>query len=299
MRRFRLGLGALLLLVLAACGAASPTATQRVPATAAAVSVQATLAASNLVVGPNRLPIGLLVDGTPINDPAARVRLRFFYLDGTEAQKSQVAGETDATYYGQGLPVAVYVTYPELPKAGAWGIEVEATLPGQQPSVSRLRIDVLAEDPTPALGSKAIPVDTPTAATSPDLAKITSDPQINPALYQISVADAIKSGKPTAILFGTPGFCKTATCGPSIKVLGDLQKQYGDKANFIHVETYQYPFSESVQANPPRVVPFMSAWNLASEPWLFLVGADGTIQYKYEGGITVEELAPVMAELVK
>jgi hypothetical protein len=288
-----------MLLALAACGAATQGVPATVVPTTAAVSVQATLAASNLVVGPNRLPIGLLVDGTPINDPAAKVHLRFFYLDGTEAQKSQVAGETDATYYGQGLPVAVYVTYPELPKAGAWGIEVEATLPGQKPSISRLRIDVLAEDPTPALGSKAIPVDTPTAATSPDLAKITSDPQINPALYQISVADAIKSGKPTAILFGTPGFCKTATCGPSIKVLGDLQKQYGDKANFIHVETYQYPFNESVQANPPRVVPFMSAWNLASEPWLFLVGADGTIQYKYEGGITVEELAPVMAELVK
>lgn len=295
MRRFRLGLGAVLLLILAACGAASPTA---VP-TRAPVSVQATLAASNLVVGANRLPVGLLVDGTPVNEPAAKVRLRFFYLDGTEAQKSEVAGETDATYYGQGLPVAVYVTYPNLPLPGAWGIEVEATLPGQQPATSRLRIDVLAEDPTPALGSKAVPVDTPTAATNPDLSTITSDPQINPALYQISVADAIKSGKPTAILFGTPGFCKTATCGPSIKVLGELQKKYGDKANFIHVETYQYPFSESVQANPPRVVPFMAAWKLASEPWLFLVGADGTIQYKYEGGITVEELQPAVEELVK
>ena len=82
-------------------------------------------------------------------------------------------------------------------------------------------------------------------------------------------------------------------------MLGELQKKYGDKANFIHVETYQYPFSESVQANPPRVVPFMSAWKLASEPWLFLVGADGTIQYKYEGGITVEELQPAVEELVK
>ncbi|HYF62552.1 MAG TPA: hypothetical protein VD886_07035 [Herpetosiphonaceae bacterium] len=296
MQRLRLGLGAVMLFVLCACGAAaSPTAAP----TPAAVSVQATLAASNLVVGPNRLPIGLLVDGSPINDPAAKVHLRFFYLDGTEAQKSEIAGETDATYYGQGLPVAVYVTYPELPAAGAWGIEVEATLPGQQPSVSRLRIDVLAEDPTPALGSQAIPVDTQTAATNPDLATISSDPQINPALYQISVADAIKSGKPTAILFGTPGFCKTATCGPSIKVLGELQKQFGAQANFIHVETYQYPFSESVQANPPRVVPFMSAWSLASEPWLFLVGADGTIKYKYEGGITLDELKPVMDEFVK
>ena len=295
MRRFRFGLGAALLLVLAACGAASPTT---VP-TKAPVSVQATLAASNLVVGANRLPVGLLVDGSPVNEPAAKVHLRFFYLDGTEAQKSQVAGETDATYYGQGLPVAVYVTYPELPLPGAWGIEVEATLPGQPPATSRLRIDVLAEDPTPALGSKAIPVDTPTAATNPDLSTITSDPQINPALYQISVADAIKSGKPTAILFGTPGFCKTATCGPSIAVMGELQQAYGERMNFIHVESYAYPFGESAQASPPKLSAGMEAWRLPSEPWVFLIDKQGRVAYKYEGGITGDELRPAVENLLK
>ena len=284
----------LLIFTLAACGANTPTSAPTV-----ATSVQATLAASNLVVGANRLPVGLVVDGTPINDPNAKVRLRFYYLSGTEAEKTTVRGETDATYFGQGLPVAVYVTYPNLPAAGAWGVEVEATLPNRKPAISRLRLDVLAQDPTPPLGSKVAPLDTPTVTTNPDLAMISSDPQINPALYQLSVADALQSGKPTAVLLATPGFCKTATCGPGIKVVGELQKQYGEQMNFIHVEIYQYPFSESVQANPPRLAPAMAAWNLTSEPWLFILGADGTVLYKYEGGITVEELTPVVAEVLK
>ncbi|MBA3470319.1 MAG: thioredoxin family protein [Herpetosiphonaceae bacterium] len=278
---------------LSACGTttASPTA--------ASPTVQATLAASTLVVGANRLPIGLVVDGTPINEPGAKVLLRFFYLDGTDAEKSKVAGESAATYFGQGLPVAVYVTYPNFPRAGAWGVEVEATLPNQAPSISRLRLEVLASDPTPALGSPAIDVETPTAKTNPDLSTLTSDLQPNPALYQQSVDEALKSGKPTAILFATPGFCKTATCGPSVNVISGLQKTYGERMNFIHVEVYQYPFGESAMANPPRLAPAMGAWRLQSEPWLFLVGADGLIQYKYEGGITVEELTPVVEDMLK
>lgn len=283
--------------LLAACGTTtSPPAS---PTETSGSSVQAAVAASNLVVGANRLPIGLIVDGTPINEPNAKVRLRFFYLAGAEADRSRVAGESDATYFGQGLPAAVYVTYPNFPKAGAWGVEVEATLPNRQPSISRLRVDVLASDPTPPLGSPAIAVDTPTIKTQSDLSRITSDPEPNPALYQVSLSEALGNGKPTAVLFGTPGFCETATCGPSIKVLGALQKTYGDRMNFIHVEVYQYPFSESVLANPQRLVPAMDAWRLRSEPWLFLIGPERTIEYKYEGGITVEELTPVLDELLK
>jgi hypothetical protein len=286
------------LAALAACGTAttsSPTATSG----SAGQTVQATLAASNLVVGANRLPIGLVVDGSPINDPNAKVHLRFFYLGGSDADKTKVAGESDATYFGQGLPVAVYVTYPNFPKAGAWGVEVEATLPNQAPSISRLRLEVQASDPTPALGSPAIGVDTPTVKTNPDLSTLSSDLKPNPARYQLSVAEALKNGKPTAILFATPGFCKTATCGPSVAVLSALQKTYGERMNFIHVEVYQYPFSESALASPPHLAPAMGAWSLQSEPWLFLVGADGLIQYKYEGGITVEELTPVVEDILK
>lgn len=274
---------------LVGCGAATPTATP-----VAKSRVQAVLAASNLVVGPNRLPIGLIVDGSPINDPNVQVKLRLYYLDGTDAEKTQVAGEGSADYFGQGLPAGIYVTYPDFKKAGDWGVEVEATLPGKEPTVSTLRLSVLAQDPTPAIGSKAIAVDTPTVKTAPDLSQISSDPNPNPALYQLSIADAIKSGKPTAILFGTPGFCKTATCGPSVTVLGNLQKTYGEKMNFIHVEVYKFPFSESVQANPPLLVPAMAEWRLQSEPWLFLLGKDGTIVNKYEGGITTEELGPMI-----
>jgi hypothetical protein len=41
----------------------------------------------------------------------------------------------------------------------------------------------------------------------------------------------------------------------------------------------------------------MIEWGLVTEPWTFLVGADGLIQYRYEGGITLDEMGPALAQL--
>ena len=34
----------------------------------------------------------------------------------------------------------------------------------------------------------------------------------------------------------------------------------------------------------------MREWKLPSEPWVFLVGADGTIKARFEGTVSVDEL---------
>ena len=272
---------------------------QTVPPTTIPVHVQAVIASSTIVKGPNRLSVGIMRDGSPVNDPSAQVVLKFFFLGGTEEQKLTAAGSSPATYFGQGLPAGIYVTYPTIPEPGPWGIEAAITLSDGITGTSRLRIDVFEEDPTPAIGSIAPIIDTPTVHDGQPLAQITSDPRPNPALYQTNLRDALANGKPTLILFGTPGFCKTAMCSPNVRVLGQLQTVYEARLNVIHVETYQYPFSESVQANPPKLVPAMQTWNLASEPWTFLIGANGMIYTKFEGGITTEELTPLIDQILK
>ncbi len=205
-----------------------------------------------------------------------------------------------ATYYGQGLPAGFYIAYPTFDKAGNWGVEIETRLSGQpQPSTSRLRLEVKQKSDTPNVGQPAIAVKTPTVKDTPDLSHLSSGTEIDPAMYQISLDDALKSGKPTALLFATPGFCQTATCGPSLQVMQGLQKTYGDKMNFIHVEVYKYPFGESAQRQDTSGLSEpMVAWHLQSEPWLFLIDAQGTIAARFEGGITKEELGPALEKLI-
>lgn len=310
---------AALVALLVGCGqpAAPPAAGGTLPATGlpAPSTIAPVYAFSEAVAGKNRIAIGLVSNNTPLNDPAAKVHLRFFNLD--EAG-TQVKFESDAIYYGQGLPAAFYVAYPTFDKPGNWGIEIQVQLPGQaQPIVSKQRLEVKPSSEVPSIGQPAIVARTLTTADVPSIAQLSSGPNADPAMYQISLDQALKNGKPTALLFATPAFCRTATCGPSLEVLQGLQKIYGSKVNFIHVEVYKYPFDQSVQAQEQAaaqasqenraltpeqaaagLADAMVAWKLQSEPWLFLIDAQGTIAARYEGGLTKEELGPAIEKLI-
>lgn len=276
-------------LLLSSCGRAGPAAAPT-PAQETLIPV---IAASELVVGPNRVPIGILRNGTPINDPNLKLHLRFFYLDGNDAGTAQ--SEADAIYRAQGLPAGLYVAYPTLGQAGSWAIEVQIPRSDGSQHVSKLRINVLATPNTPAVGSQAIPSKNLTIRDVPDLKQLTSDTNPDPDLYQMSIADALSAGKPFLVAFSTPGFCQTAVCGPNLQVIKRLKEQYKGQVNFIHVEVYPYPFGESFQAQ--RRVPAMDEWNLHTEPWTFLIDAEGSIQAKFEGGITFDEMEPALKQL--
>ena len=295
------------------CGQITPTNSNS--AAAQGGSVEPVLAFSETTVGRNRIALGLIHNGTPVNDPGAKVHVRFYDLEDTNPKPQ---GDSDAKYYGQGLPIGYYVTYSTLDKPGNWGIEIEAQLTGQaQPSRSRFQLEVKPKSDVPNIGDHAISVKTLTVKDVSDPAQLASTSKPDPAMYQISLDQALQSGKPTALLFATPGFCQTATCGPSLQVMEGLQKRYGDKINFIHVEVYKYPFAESFQkitqlANQARkenrgLTPEeqrsgyaepMLAWGLVTEPWLYLIDTKGIIAARFEGGITQEEIGPALDNLI-
>jgi hypothetical protein len=275
--------------MLVGCGAAAPAA---VPTTNPGTLVPV-VAVSELTKGVNRLAFGVLKDGTPINDANLTLDLTLFYLDGPEPTKPQ--GSAQAVYRGEGLPFGLYVGYADLPQVGGWGVEIRVPQASGEPQVSRLRLDVLDTPRAPAIGSQAIPVDNLTVKTQPDLAQITSDSQPDVELYQLTVAEALAAKKPFLVAFSTPGYCQTAVCGPNMLVIKKLKDQLKDQVNFIHVEVYPYPFNESYQ-NQRRVRP-IAQWKLQTEPWTFLVDANGIIQARYEGGITFSEMEPALAQL--
>jgi hypothetical protein len=294
------------LVLLAACGqptssqpstgvdtAANPShghTTGQATASTAPGALTPVVATSELVVGPNRMALGLLENNAPITDAAeTKVKVRYFKLQG---QQATLVGEEDARYYGEGLgPRGTFIVYPTFYSAGTWGLEIDATRPGKPATTQRLNIEVAARGNAPLPGMTAPASDTPTAASVKDLTTITSSTTPDPRLYQMSVKQALSSGKPSVILFATPGFCQTAVCGPGVDVLSKLADTFGDKIVPVHVEVYQYPFEQL------KPVAAMRQWGLQSEPWLFLMDGTGKITDRYEGGITFEELQPAVAKL--
>lgn len=289
-RASRLGSMLLLALLLVACGQAVP-ASQPQPATT--TTLTPVLAVSELNLGANRLAFGVLKDGSPLNDPALQLGLRFFYLDG--ADKDTPQSESAAVYRGEGLPFGLYVGYATFAQPGAWRVEI--SVPGENgaPQTNSLRLDVLERPRTPPVGSPAVPSKNLTVRQEPDLSKITSDATPDGDLYQLTVAEAVAARTPFLVAFSTPGYCQTAVCAPNMAVIKQLKNEYEGHVNFLHVEVYPFPFGESFEAQ--RRVAAMDEWGLRTEPWTFLVDAQGVIQARYEGGITFSELKPALEQL--
>ena len=141
--------GVLLAVVLSAC---------TLPGAAPASALTPVFAFTETVVGPNRLPIGIIKDGSPVNDPNAQITLRFYQLD---VDAKTAVGEASATYYGQGLPAAVYVANFTFPSAGNWGVEVVMQLSDMAtPTSTKLQLPVSTRALAPMVGDLAIRVDT-------------------------------------------------------------------------------------------------------------------------------------------
>jgi hypothetical protein len=97
--------------------------------------------------------------------------------------------------------------------------------------------------------------------------------------------------KPFVLVFATPKFCTSRTCGPVVDVVDAVRKQAPVKGvRYIHVEVYK-------DNNPGLGYNrWFKEWHLPSEPWTFLVGEDGRIKARFEGSVSVNELAAAVRQ---
>jgi hypothetical protein len=144
---------------------------------------------------------------------------------------------------------------------------------------------VNAQSQGPAVGAKAYPSQTPTLATAP-AAKLTTRRPPDRALLRYSVASSLAGHRPFVVVFATPRYCESRTCGPVVDVVDVARKRFAGRGiRFIHVEIYK--------DNNPRKGQnqWVKQWHLPSEPWTFLVGSDGRIKEKFGGSVSLGELS--------
>lgn len=251
---------------------------------------------------PQRVQVGILAsdaDGLRAVTQGS-VDLAFSYL-GTDGSGEPSAGPTATASYvpvpgtdasgdapaivtgANGVYEAEDVTFDE---AGVW----RATLSIEIDSVARelttdFRVDV--ESGIPAPGMPAPKTETLTLGS-----KNVDDESIDsmagggnaipdPELHEWTIADAIAQGRPALVLFGTPAYCTSRFCGPEVTELQRLAVDHPDRAVYIHVEIWK-----DYNAEPQVVNEGAAEWLLRelpdgtpemTEPWLFLIGADGTV----------------------
>ncbi len=328
-----------LALIAAACGSGGSEDEQPQGATpagspGAGTNLAAQVVTSSHVVGPNRFALGVIDQdaGSPVLD--GQIHFRFFKVDGEEAQ---LRSESDArlvgfdTFYidedtGQQVvtgETGVYVANVEFDIAGDWGVEVTGTLAGRAIQV-RIGFRVAEKGQTLAIGDPAPRSRQTIASDVSDIAEIDTMAPHDP-MHDITVADAIARGKPVLVLFGTPAFCETQTCGPVMQtVMLPLYGTYKEQATFIHIEPYLLKearegtglcpipiFNREFAAQGlgegaspcPKVPesqlpPPEESWNLTTEPILFLIDGNGNIAGIFEGIVGPQEVEQALQQLL-
>ena len=252
----------------------------------------------DLSVGPQRVAFVILdPDREDIQVP--QVELTTYFL----GEDREAAGERRETVTGVFRPwplgdTGLYSARVNFDEAGQWRAEVAVTPPGEDGRMVRGYFGVSQRSFTPAIGSDAPRSVTKTVGDVPSLEQLTSSPSPDPALYRISVADAVTSGKPTMVSFSTPAYCSTATCGPQLEVVRELQAEYWEQANFIHVEIYDNPHEIQGDLRNAKRAAAVTEWGLPNEPWTFVVGGDGKVADKFEAFVGREELEEALVGVI-
>jgi hypothetical protein len=305
-----LALAALSIAAIACGGSSNPSGAQLPDAiTQSDAEVSPILTNHTLAVGENRFSL-MLVDQE--NSPllGADVHLRFFDLTGdepllkSEADTRFIRSELFVVDEGTGeetrleSSVGVYVTRVDFDTAGPWAVQISLTSDSRQVELIPSQFDVLKESPEPAVGDPAPASRQLTLADVADIAEIDSSFEPRPHMHDTTIADALAAGRPLVVAFATPAFCESRTCGPVMKMVMDpLYENYQDRAIFIHVEPLEL---KELREGTGRIpVEAAEEWNLQTQPWVFVIDAQGRVAGKFEGIIAMDEVEDVLAQVLE
>ena len=175
---------------------------------------------------------------------------------------------------------AIYAAQLKL-RPGRYAVLAMTKPPSGPPVGGGATIDVKESGGIPAVGERPPRVDTETVTSAGGDTESIETRVPADDMHEENFADVVGK-KPVVLLFATPALCQTRVCGPVTDIAAQLQKEYGDRATFIHQEVYEQNKVEKGLRKPLR------RFGLQSEPWLFTFDADGRVAARLEGSFGTE-----------
>lgn len=292
-----------------ACGGSAPEPPPPPPAQATAVpvvviptaepddgSIQSHLATKVLEVGTQRVAFLLNTRKALVKVP--QVSISVAAADGS-APPAEITADYNAWPYGVR---GSYVAPVEFPAAGDYRLTV-MPVGGEVSGEAVIDVSVLADSPIPSVGDPAPASVTKTLGDAVDVTEVTTSYEPDAELYRVSIADAVSSGKPSVVVFATPAFCTSPTCGPQVDTVSELRVEHPDAANYIHVELYDNPAEIQGDLSQAQLVPAAKEWGFTeipgwtNESWVFVLDGEGIVRQRFEGFATLTELEAALAEV--
>lgn len=214
------------------------------------------------------------------------------------------APEEGPAVVGTDVLTGVYRLEVDLDAPGFWGVSVVADLVGRGPTEGRSILQVLPAPAAVAVGDPAPPTPNlvradveagvaPASALDSRLRDL-DDPDRAAVLHTTRVDESVAAGRPVVLAVATPVYCVSLVCGPLTEYLVEVEERYGDRADFVHVEVW-----EDFEAQ--RLSPAAAAWiqteTGGNEPWVFLIGPDGTVTARWDNVVDPDELEAALSAL--
>jgi hypothetical protein len=165
----------------------------------------------------------------------------------------------------QGPDIEYLVAELNFDHAGFWAIEVVATLAdGERLASGRLAIQIDDEPDGLRPGDRAISSATGTKPGAP--------------LRTVSIDDALARGQAFVIVFATLEACpRGGLCARAVAQVEQLSAETGVVG--IHVSPLKVEADGALLPSPSGV---LNDWQLASDPWIFVVDGNGVIAHSWE-----------------
>ena len=230
--------------------------------------------------------------GDPQPGPSATGE--FLAIEGDADRSGPIAATASS---GRG----VYAAEVAFDQAGFWNVELTADVEGRGTLSGSAAFEVKEEHLVPAVGEKAPRTEnlTPEARDGASLAAIDSragegEPIPDPELHEMTVAESIRSGRPTLVVISTPVYCVSRFCGPITDMVSEFAQDYSNKANFVHIEVWRD--FEKQQINRGAAEWIFRGGDF-TEPWVFLVDEDGQIEARWDNVAIRSEIEPLLEKL--
>ena len=235
----------------------------------------------NNVLAPGlvRLPITLSTGAAEfISDGPATLTARVVDATGTPIGEAISAVRRDVS------PAPYYDFRTDVDTPGVYGLVVD----GGPADGAAFQVMESGQIAVPGPGDELPGFDTPTVDDDQGLAAIcTRQPEPCP-FHDVTLTEALASGRPVAYLVGTPAFCSTGSCGPALDALIQLRDRYADTFAIVHAEVFTDDAGTAI-------APAVTAVGMTYEPALFLTDADGVVVERLDAVWNGDELAERLA----
>jgi hypothetical protein len=213
------------------------------------------------VPGTVRLPISLADKGSLLASGPAQLTGRV--LDGNNQQIAMVSAPIRST----DMVIPYWAFDVQIDQPGTYTLRIE----GDDGFGAAFGVTDPAEVTVPYVGSLLPPFDTPTVEDHRGVEPYcTLTPSPCP-LHDVTLTQALLSGKPVGYMVGTPAHCQTGTCAPALEFLVKAREGLGETIVMVHAEVYADDAATTV-------APAVAALGLDYEPVLYLCSPDGIVR---------------------